>query len=266
MERAEAACGRPPLVAGIIFSTAQLAWSNYIGPELAAIVAGMATLVALSAFCSQWRPAVPWHFPGDRQGPAVAAAHTASRAEIVRAWIPWLILCTLVTSWGLPQTKALLNGGTSGLSSYLATKKAPAPDPMLSPVIPVPNVHRVIYRDYPVLPDAVDRSRIADPAYRASRAEAATYPFNWLSAAGTAILLTTILSGLLSGVSLPRMAVLFGHTLYRMRFSLLTIAAMLSLGYVTRYSGSDATLGLMFTRTGRLYPFFARCSAGSAWR
>ena len=46
------------------------------------------------------------------------------------------------------------------------------------------------------------------------------------------------------------------ETLVRVRFSLITIAAMLALGYVTRYSGSDATLGLALAKTGKLYPFF----------
>jgi lactate permease len=39
--------------------------------------------------------------------------------------------------------------------------------------------------------------------------------------------------------------------------SLLTIAAMLALGYTTRYSGEDAILGLAFAHTGAVYPFFA---------
>ena len=46
-------------------------------------------------------------------------------------------------------------------------------------------------------------------------------------------------------------------TFDRMRNPLLTIALMLSLGFVTRYGGTDATLGLAFTKTGWLYPFFA---------
>ena len=48
----------------------------------------------------------------------------------------------------------------------------------------------------------------------------------------------------------------YGETLVRVRFSLITIAAMLALGYVTKYSGTDATLGLAMAKTGVLYPFF----------
>ena len=46
------------------------------------------------------------------------------------------------------------------------------------------------------------------------------------------------------------------QTLWKVRFSLITIAAMLALGYVTKYSGADATLGLALAKTGVLYPFF----------
>jgi lactate permease len=128
---------------------------------------------------------------------------------------------------------------------------------VLSPVIPAPYVHRTVYREYPVLPDRVDASRIGEPAYKGARAEPAVYPFNWLSAAGTAILITALLSALYLRVPVGALVTVFGTTLHRMRFPLLTIAAMLSLGYVTRYSGSDATLGLAFTKTGFIYPFFA---------
>src|SRR5258708_11140873 len=50
---------------------------------------------------------------------------------------------------------------------------------------------------------------------------------------------------------------LFLRTLARVRLSLLTIAAMLAIGYSTRYAGLDATLGLAFASTGKLFPFFS---------
>jgi len=42
----------------------------------------------------------------------------------------------------------------------------------------------------------------------------------------------------------------------KVRFSLLTIAAMLAIGFMTRYAGLDATMGLAFSRAGHFYPFF----------
>ena len=88
------------------------------------------------------------------------------------------------------------------------------------------------------------------------KAEAAVFTLNWLSATGSAILLSAIVSGLIMGYSIPEMAKVYGRTIYRVRYSLITIAAMLSLGYVTKFSGADATLGLALAHTGSLYPFF----------
>jgi L-lactate permease len=58
------------------------------------------------------------------------------------------------------------------------------------------------------------------------------------------------------GFSFNNLVRVYWRTLKLVRFSLLTIACMLALGYVTRYSGTDAALGLAFAQTGVLYPFF----------
>jgi len=86
--------------------------------------------------------------------------------------------------------------------------------------------------------------------------EAAKFDFNWLSATGSGCFLAAVISSLLLGLSPRRLLRVFRNTLYRMRFAILAISFMLGLGYVTRYSGLDAVLGLAFTRTGRFYPFF----------
>src|SRR5262245_31641757 len=106
----------------------------------------------------------------------------------------------------------------------------------------VPALHNQVYRDKPVV---------------ANRApEAARYDFNWLTMTGTAAFLAAVVSGLLLGLGLKQLIKIFGGTLKRMRFAVLAIVCMLGLGFVTRYSGMDAVLGLAFTRTGSLYPFF----------
>jgi lactate permease len=58
------------------------------------------------------------------------------------------------------------------------------------------------------------------------------------------------------GQSLGTIFSVFLKTVVKVRFSLLTIAAMLGIGMLTRYSGLDATMGLAFARTGHFYPFF----------
>jgi lactate permease len=115
----------------------------------------------------------------------------------------------------------------------------------------------MIFRDYPVVPAPVDRGRIDDPAYRHARAEAALFTFNWLSAPGPAILFAAIATAVFLRVRPREFLRVAGMTLRRMRASLATIMLMLALGFVTRYGGTDATLGLAFTKTGMLYPFFA---------
>jgi lactate permease len=90
----------------------------------------------------------------------------------------------------------------------------------------------------------------------APTAEPAVFNLNWLSATGTGILLAALLAGLLMGLSPAELARAFLRTVYKIRFTLVTIAAMMAIGYITRYCGLDATLGLAFARTGPLYPFF----------
>jgi len=94
--------------------------------------------------------------------------------------------------------------------------------------------------------------------------EPAVFRFNFLSFTGTGILVAAVISGLMMRFSLRRMLQIYWKTLKRVRFSLLTVAAMLALGYVTRYSGMDATLGLAFARTGVFIHFSELCSGGWA--
>ena len=92
---------------------------------------------------------------------------------------------------------------------------------------------------------------VAKPA-----AEAAVFKLNWAAATGTAILLAAVLSGFLMGLGPLELLQTFVRTVFSIRFTVATIAAMMALGFVTRYCGLDATMGLAFARTGALYPFF----------
>ena len=161
-----------------------------------------------------------------------------------RAWMPWLFLSVAVILWGLAPVKAILNGGTSMTAVF-------------SPRVEVPLLHRTVFRDYPVVPARVDPARINELAYRNSHAEPALFTVNWLSATGTAILLAALATALYLRVPPRQLGVVAAMTMHRMRAPLATIMLMLSLGFVTRYGGTDATLGLAFTKTGALYPFFA---------
>lgn len=249
------------LVCGGVFAIVQFWWSNYVGPELVDIVGGLASLVALAAFCLIWKPKELFEFPDARRTTQAVSTRaevqrTFPRPVVVRAWMPWVFLSVMVMLWGLGSVKALLNGGPDALALYRAGKP-PSVSMAMQPAWNVPLLHRLIFRDYPVEAVAVDRMRIDDPNYRNTRAEVARYTLNYLSATGTGILIAAILTAIYLGIPARRVISIAGMTLKRMRNPLFTIALMLSLGYVTRYGGTDATLGLAFTRTGWLYPFFA---------
>jgi lactate permease len=154
---------------------------------------------------------------------------------VLIAWMPWIILSLLVFLWGTPQVKTFLNGGTKDAPNFLSG--------ITVQKVPVPYLDKAVYRDVPVVPRP--------------EAEPAVYTFNWLSATGTSLLIAGVLSGLLLGLSPLALARIFAGTLWRIRISLLTIAAMLALGYTTRYGGLDATMGLAFASTGALFAFFS---------
>ena len=253
------------LVSGGSFAIVQFLWSNFVGPELVDIVGGLVSLASLAVFCMWWKPAEPWDFPPSA-GLSAAAATAPPAAQplgvapaagvVRRAWMPWILLSIFVTAWGAGPIKALLNGGPAGVRTYAETRRQPS-HPLLSPAFDVAGLHRTVFREYPVEPEAVDRARIYEPEYRARRAEAARYTFNWLSATGTAILGAALATILYLRIPPARAAHIFAGTVWRMSAPLMTIAFMLALGFVTRYGGTDATLGLAFTHTGVLYPFFA---------
>lgn len=243
------------LVSGGSFAIVQFAWSNYVGPELVDIMGGLTSILCLAIFCSFWRPARSWDFPKDPHGAApatpllsdaprtvgvIAPPASLARRSIAHAWTPWILLSVCVTVWGLTPTKAALTSQR-----------------WMAPAVDVPALHRMVFRDAPVVPDPARPERLIDPTYKASRAEAARFTFNYLSATGTAILVTALISALYLRIPRRQLARIAAGTAYQMRWPLTTIAFMLSLGYVTRYSGTDATLGLAFTHTGWLYPFFA---------
>ena len=207
------------LVAGVFFAIPQYLVSNFHGPWLVDIVASLCSILALLALLKVWRPRTLW--PMESSGPLPVTTH--SKRELVQAWVPWLLLTALVFLWGLPKVKAFLD-------SVFVLK------------FEVPYLHKQVLRVPPVV------------AVRT--AEEAVYSLSLLSATGTGILVSAVLSGLIMRFSPRELARTYLGTLYRVRFSLVTIAAMLALGYVTKYSGTDATLGLALAQTGVLYPFF----------
>jgi len=218
------------LVAGVAFAVPQYLVSNFHGPWLVDVVAAIASMGALTLFLKFWHPKQVW-LSTSREGTTVSYAEAQtqrvatgfSKAQVYKAWTPWVILSVLVFLWGLPQIKDLLNG----LSIFR---------------FPIDGLHNLVVRVPPVVNKPTP--------------EAAVYVLNWLSATGTGILIAAVIAGLVMGLSLPKMVQTYWRTLKLVKFSLLTIAAMLALGFTTKGAGLDATLGLAFAHSGWLYPFF----------
>ena len=211
------------LVAGVFFAIPQFLVSNFHGPWLVDVVSAVCSMAAVTVLLLVWHPKKIWGFEGHEADRSARGQHGHSSGEVVKAWTPWVILSVLVFLWGLPSVKAFLDK----ISIFK---------------IPVSGLHNLILRVPPVVAK--------------NTAEAAVFNFNWLSATGSGILVAAIISGFVMGFGPLQMLRQYGKTLYKVRFSLITIAAMMSIGFMTRYGGLDATMGLAFARTGTFYPFF----------
>ncbi len=228
------------LVAGVSFAIPQYFMANYHGPWLVNIVASIISMICLVAFLFVWHPKRIWTFEGEEAKSSSHGDHGYSRAEVTRAWVPWVILSLAVFLWGTQTGKNLMNAPEKTFKS-MATWQTP-PSKITNPQFPVTTLNNLVLRVPPV---------VLKPTK-----EPAVFGLNWVSATGTAILFAALISGLVMGLSIPKIFAIYGRTLMKVRFSLLTIAAMMAIGFMTRYSGLDATMGLAFARTGHLYPFF----------
>jgi lactate permease len=220
------------LVAGLSFAVPQFFVSNYFGPNLVDIVAAANCIVCTYLFLKVWQPKEEWRFADDEKSDKAAAGYRSvgaqgrrrSAGEAFMGWMPWIVLSVLVFIWGLPSVKNALNG-------------------IFNPTFKVPYLHNLVLK--------------APPVAAKVHPEGAIYALNLLSATGTGLFLAGVIAGLWLKLSPGELITTYLGTLKRVRYSLLTIAAMLALGFTTRYSGSDSTMGLAFASTGMLFPFFS---------
>jgi lactate permease len=220
------------LLCGVSFAIPQFLVSNFINPWIVDIVASLVSMGCLILFLQVWRPKEIWTSPALRSRDDSMASMPAQPAQrmnkptTAQVWyslMPWIIVCVILLLWGNDAFKKLVNAYTTW--SYA-----------------VPELHNMVYQVPPVTPQP--------------KPEAAVFSFTWLSYTGTGMLIAAIISGFLMGFSPVGLVVAYAKTIRVVFASLVTIAAMLAIGVLTRYSGIDATLGLAFAATGVLYPFF----------
>lgn len=207
---------------GASFAVMQFVVSNYHGPWLVDIVAALVSMAALIAVL-RFRKAKTGE-TSTAAAPIAATSASPTKSSAFRAWIPWLLLSIFVAVWKIQAVETWLN-------ATMPWK------------FEVPSLHLAVQRVPPVVPEP--------------ELEKAVFKFNLLAMTGSALLVAGILSGLLLGVRPLALAQLYGRCLWRVRTSLLTISVMLALGFTTRYSGTDTTMGLAFAHTGWAFPFFS---------
>ena len=219
------------VIAGAGFAIPQYLVSNFHGPTLVDVVSSLISMLALAALLKVWRPKTIMlgttrdsEFVSPDEAERRMVRHTHTQAAVLSAWTPWVILAVTAFVWGLPQVKAAMNHFSN-------------------PQIVIAGLHNMVQRVPPVAPSH-------------AKPEAAAFALSWLSASGSGILLASLIAAAVMRISFARVLHTYAMTLYAVRFSLLTIVAMLALGYTTRYAGMDATMGLAFARSGVLYPFF----------
>jgi lactate permease len=211
------------LTAGGTFAIMQFAMSNLHGPWLVDIVSAAVAMIALVALMRFWKPANEM-INATPEAPAATLATPVATGPAWKAWLPWIFLTGFVFVWGMNPVKNQLNA-------------------WFAPQIPVPALHLAVQKMPPVAP--------------VPTLEKTIFNLNLLSATGTPLLLAGIASALSLGVGFRRALRIYGQTWLRVRVSLLTISAMMALGFMTRYGGTDTTMGLAMAGTGFLFPFFS---------
>jgi lactate permease len=206
------------LVSGISFAFFQWLTSNYLGPMLPDIIAGLASIICLLVFLKFWKPKTIWRFK-EEPAPVIHVSNTHSTGQIIRALSPFLMLTAIILAWGLQPVKDLLN--SIGLLSFN-----------------IPGLHdEIVLGDGSVLHQ--------------------NFKLNYLSTPGTAILITALLSFPLVGMRFSEGVKIFIDTIKQLRFAILTIAAVMGFAYMVNNSGISNTLAAALANTGILFPFFA---------
>ncbi len=247
------------LCAGLSFAIMQFFASGTNAFHLMTdVVSGVFSVICTALFLRfVWHPKTRFLLRSEREaleqsGKSIATATTDtsewkyrySTKETIHAWMPWVILILCCALWGMPEFKKYLNNLFSGATFATTILGSPFAGTLSLPAWDMPSLHNLVQRMPPVA--AIN-----------AKPEAAKFTINWLSAAGTGVFVAAILSGLVLKLTAAQWKEALGRTLQRMKVPVLVIGQVLGLGFLTRYAGMDAVLGLAFTGAGFMYPFFA---------
>lgn len=206
------------LVSGISFAVMQWFTSNYLGPALPDVIAGVSSILCLIIFLKFWRPKSIWRFPKEST-PTFQLEKKYTAGQVIRAWSPFILLTAMIMIWGMHSVKSLFNSVGQVQFEF-------------------PGLHNVIH-------DNVGKSLPH------------IFKFNYLSAAGTAILLSSIIAIPLIGLKFSDAIKVFIATLKQLLYPIITIASVLAFAYIINDSGITITLAQPLANTGHLFPFFA---------
>jgi lactate permease len=206
------------LVSGLSFALIQALTSNLLGPTLPDILAGIGSIICLLILLRFWRPHSVWRFPLEPHEPPITGSAYNPR-QLLWALSPFIALTVIIITWGLPPVRDWLNA--TGSMSF----------------------------EFPLLHNAIlDLNGHPLPHI---------YRLNYLSAAGTAIAIASILSLFLSRLRLAEGGQVFRSTLHQLRFPILSIAAVLAFAYLVNDAGITLTIARGLAGSGILFPFFA---------
>jgi lactate permease len=261
------------LVAGGVFALVQWTVSGLAATYLLTdVLAGLISVLAVVLFLRVWHPRSRFLLRRERTqvagglgavGPGAMAARTETGADYeayrypyslgqtIEAWVPWAILIACVAIWGL--NAATFNDALPVPGRQNATTPVVLGSP-LGITVEAASYTRLLF-DMPGADKQVQRTPPVAPPNAAP--ERVQFTLNWLSAPGTATVLAAILSGLFLRLSGAEWRESVSRTARRLRVPILVICQVLGLAALTRYAGTDAILGLAFTLSGPLYPFFA---------
>jgi lactate permease len=245
------------LVSGVSFAVMQWFASSYAPTHLMTdVVSGVFSVICTALFLRfVWHPKTRFLLKSEREA-AKANAATVGAAppetwkykytvgQTAYAWLPWAILIACCATWGLPKNKTRLNNLFSGVKISTTLLGSPFTGTLSLPGWDMPALHNQVQRMPPVVKAG-------------AKPEGARFAINWLSAAGTGVFVAALLSGLALRLTAAQWKEAVSRTARRMKIPVLVIGQVLGLGFLTRYSGTDAVLGLAFTGAGAGYPFFA---------